>query len=357
LLAKGLLATVAAMAMRFPSRVAWLAGVGLAQFGEFGFVLSRLAQQSGVVDEGAVRPLLAAGIASMFLTPLLVRAAPHITAGERLLQPLERLIGVRSIDEADETRKLENHVIVVGFGVAGLLTAHSLRAAGAPFVVLELNADNVRKGKELGLPVYYGDATSEEALGHAHVSQARLLVLLMNDQQAAQRVVDLVRRVAPTLPVLMRTRYLAEREGLMKMGARDVVAEEVEGAVEVIARLLRSIEVPRNVIDSTIQTIRAETQTSERKQTLPRAQLGDVRALSELKIESVLVRENSAAAGASPAGLNLRSTTGVLVVGVMRGEKLLQNPDPNAAFEAGDVVYFVGTSGEIRAALPLFDAS
>lgn len=356
LLAKGLLATLAAMAMRFPSRVAWLAGVGLAQFGEFGFVLSRLAQSSGVVDEADVSPLLAAGIASMFLTPLLVRAAPHITAGERLLAPLERLIGVRSIDEADESRKLENHVIIIGFGVAGRLTASALQAAGAPFVVLELNADNVRKGKELGLPVYYGDATSEEALGHAHLSEARQVVLLMNDQQAAQRVVDMLRRVAPQVPVLMRTRYLAEREGLVKMGARDVVAEEVEGAVEVIARLLRNIEVPRNVIESRIQSIRAETQTSERKQTLPRTQLGDVKALAELKIESVLVREQSQAAGASPVSMQLRSTTGVLVVGVRRGEQLLQNPDPQASFAPGDIVYFVGTSAEIRAALPLFDA-
>ena len=51
--------------------------------------------------------------------------------------------------------------------------------------MLELNADNVRRGKALGLPVYYGDATSEEALGHAHLASARLLVLLMNDPQAA----------------------------------------------------------------------------------------------------------------------------------------------------------------------------
>jgi monovalent cation:H+ antiporter-2, CPA2 family len=357
LLAKGLLATLSAMAMRFPSRVAWLAGVGLAQFGEFGFVLSRLAKDSGVVDEAAIKPLLAAGIASMFLTPLFVRAAPHITAGERLLAPLERLIGVRSIDEADESRKLENHVIIIGFGVAGRLTASSLQAAGAPFVVLELNADNVRRGKELGLPVYYGDATSEEALGHAHLSEARQVVLLMNDQQAAQRVVDMLRRVAPHVPVLMRTRYLAERDGLFKMGARDVVAEEVEGAVEVIARLLRSIELPRNVIDASIQSIRAETQTSERKQTLPRSQLGDVKALAELKIESVLVREHSPAVGASPASMQLRSTTGVLVVGVRRAQQLLQNPDPQANFEIGDIAYVVGTSDEIRAAIPLFDGA
>jgi CPA2 family monovalent cation:H+ antiporter-2 len=357
LMAKGVLATLAAMAMRFPSRVAWLSGVGLAQFGEFGFVLCRLAQNSGVVDERATQPLLAAGIASMFLTPLFVRAAPHITAGERLLAPLERLIGVRSIDEADEGRKLEQHVILIGFGVGGRLAARSLTAAGASFVVLELNADNVRRGKELGLPVYYGDATSEEALGHAHLTEARLVVLLMNDQQAAQRVVDIVRRVAPHVPVLMRTRYLAERAGLLKMGARDVVAEEVEGAVEVIARLLRTIEVPRNVIESSIQVIRGETQTTERKQTLPRAQLGEVRALAELKIESVLVREHSPASGSSLKELDLRRKTGVLVVGVRRGEVLLQQVDPMAAFEVGDVVYFVGTSGAIREAVPLFDPS
>jgi CPA2 family monovalent cation:H+ antiporter-2 len=310
-----------------------------------------------VVDDAAVRPLLAAGIVSMFLTPLFVRAAPHITAGERLLAPLERLIGVRSIDEADEGRKLENHVLVVGFGVAGQLTARTLAAAGTPFVALELNADNVRRGKALGLPVYYGDATSEEALGHAHLTEARLVVLLMNDEQAAQRVVDTVRRVAPNVPVLMRTRYLAQRDGLFKMGARDVVAEEVEGAVEVIARLLRAIDVPRNVIDERLQSIRSETQTSERKQTLPRAQLGEVRALLELKIESVLVRAGSAAAGASPAGMRLRSVTGVLVVGLQRGDELLQNPDPEAAFEPGDVVYVVGTTSSIRQALPLFDAA
>jgi len=355
LIAKGLLATLAALAMRFPARVAWLSGVGLAQFGEFGFVLSRLAEQSGVVSPAAVRPLLAAGIVSMFLTPLLVRIAPHITAGERLLAPLERLIGVRSIEEA-ERGKLENHVIIVGFGVAGRLSARALASAKMPFLVLELNADNVRRGKEMGLPVFYGDATSAEALGHAHLQQARLVVLLMNDPQASARIVDLLRREAPHVPVLMRVRYLAERPALLALGARDVVAEEVEGAVEIIARLLRGLELPRNAIESTIQSLRAETQTSERKQTLPRAHLGEVKGLAELKIESVLVCEGSAAAGSSPAGLKLRSSTGVLVVGVRRGDQLLQNPEPDAAFAAGDVVYMVGTSEAIRSAMPLFDS-
>jgi len=358
LVGKGALATLAAMAMRFPARVAWLSGIGLAQFGEFGFVLTRLAQASKVINEDAAAPLLAAGIGSMFLTPLVVRAAPHIRAGERLLGPLERLIGVRGIDQADEAdRKLEGHVVIVGFGLAGRFAALALRESGAPFVVLELNADSVRKGKESGLPVYYADATSEEALRHAHVEHARQVVLLMNDPQAAQRVVDTVRRVAPSVAVLMRTRYLAEREELFALGARDVVAEEVEGAVEIISRMLRAMDVPRNVINERIRGVRGETQISDRKATVPRSRLGEITALAEMKIESALVQQHCAAAGASLASLHLRSETGALVVGVRRGEKLLEKPDPYLPFEPGDIVYFVGTGEALARALPLFDST
>jgi monovalent cation:H+ antiporter-2, CPA2 family len=353
LLAKGLLATLAAMAMRFPARVAWLAGVGLAQFGEFGFVLTRLAEQSGVVDVRATGPLLAAGILSMFLTPLLVRAAPHVTAGERLLAPLERLLGVRSIDEADQGVTLEDHVVLVGFGVAGRLSAKALGRSGVRCVVLELNAENVRAGRAMGLPIFYGDATSEEALHHAHVDKARLVVLLMNDPAAARRVVDTLRRIAPEIPVLMRAHYHREREGLLALGAREVVSEEVEGAMEILSRLLRSVEIPRNTIERRIAEARRDTQSTERPLTVPRNRLGEVRALADLKIEGLRVEPGSLFEGRSAVELELRRRTGALVVGVLRGGELLQAPDPREPFFLGDVVYLVGTTEAVERTLAL----
>lgn len=356
ILGKGMVATFAAMVMRFPARVAWLAGVGLAQFGEFGFVLTKLAESNHVIDRSAAEPLLAAGILSMFLTPLLLRLAPHLKAGEALLAPLERLIGVRAIDEADNgPQKLSDHVVIVGFGLAGRFAAQTLRECGVPLVVLELNIDNVRLGREMGLPVFYGDATSEEALRHAQIGSARLVVLLMNDPLAAERVVDRVKRVAPDASVLMRTRYLAERDTLIRLGARDVVAEEVEGAIEILSRMLRAIETPRNLINERISAVRALTQTSERKPTAPRPRFTDVRGLDELKIESVLVREGSPVVGASAASLRLRSETGALVVGVRRGEKLLEKPDPTIPFQAGDIVYCVGSNNALARAMKVFD--
>ncbi len=263
LLVKGLVATLAAMAMRFPARVAWLSGVGLAQFGEFGFVLTRLAQSNGVIEEAQAAPLLAAGISSMFLTPLLARWAPHVTAGEKILAALGRVIGVRSIDEPEPGHDaIDGHVIVVGFGLAGRFATESLIEAKIPVLTLELNANNVRVGRELGLPVYYGDATSEEALRHARLPSARLVVLLMNDPQGAQRIVDTIRRIAPQVPLLMRTRYLLERPRLLKLGATEVVIEEVEGALEVIRRMLSTLKVEGPQAEAQLEHVRAATSRS-----------------------------------------------------------------------------------------------
>jgi len=357
LLAKGFIATLAALALGFPARVAWLSGVGLAQFGEFGFVLIKVAESNGIVDKGSSMPLLTAGIISMFLTPVLVRAAPHFTAGERLLAPLEKLLGVRSIDQEDAEKHgagMLNHVVIVGYGLAGRTVAGTLSACGVPYLVLEINAESVRRARADGISAFYGDATSEEALFHAHIASARTLVILINDRQAAERVVATARRVAPELPILMRTHYVGEAVTLRRLGATDVVAEEVEGGVEIVARLLRLLEVPRNVIDGQIHEIRMTTQSSDRTQTVPRRTLGQHTALLDLKIENILLLPESNAVGRTIKELGTHQKTGALVVAVRRGEDLL----PSAAttpLAPGDVVYLVGQLDEVRDAVAMID--
>jgi monovalent cation:H+ antiporter-2, CPA2 family len=340
---KGFLATAAAMAMRFPSRVAWLAGVGLAQFGEFGFVLSRLAQASGVIDAEGIAPILSAGIVSMFLTPLLVRVAPSVRAGERLLLPLEKLLGVRSIDQEDAEHPdaLKQHVVVVGYGLAGQTITKALKACGEKYVVLELNAETVRAARARGAP---------EALQHAHLVDAKALLLVLNDPPAALRIVDAVKRVAPGVPVLMRARYLKEADALKALGAQDVVAEEVEASIELLARVLRLLQTPRNVIEARVKEAREATHTSERKPTFPRPTLGEMSVLSGLKIESVLIEVSSPAIGKSPVQLDLRKETGALVVAVSRAGALMP-ASPSTPFEAGDVVFLSGEGNALRTAV------
>jgi CPA2 family monovalent cation:H+ antiporter-2 len=305
-----------------------------------------------VVDAEGLAPVLNAGIISMFFTPLMVRAAPHVTAGEKLLAPLMKLLGVRSIDEADATpgETPSGHVVLVGFGLSGQLIAKSLAACGVKYVALELNADTVRKARETGSNVYYGDATSPEALEHAHLAQAKALVLVINDPSAVQRVLVTAARVAPNVPVLMRAHYLSEKPGLLALGAHDVVAEEVEGGLEMLVRVLRWLETPRNVIDRQLREAREATQTSERKVTVPRRTLGEMQALADLKLERVLIEQGSTGAGKSAVELDLRRQTGALMIAVQRGLSLLEQPDPHVNWEPGDVVFLAGTGESLRKA-------
>ncbi len=250
---KGLIGMLAALAMRFPARVAWLAGAAIGQFSEFGFILLGVGAASGFVVPEEVRILVASGVISMLVTPLVMRAAPHLSAGQVLLRPLERLLGVRGIDEGPPTGPaLRGHVVVVGFGVAGRVVARALADAGVPFLVLELNAETVRAASAAGEAVYYGDAAHPESLRHARLPDAQALVILINDPDAVNRIVATARECAPEVPILVRTRYLADRKDLSSLGATEVVVDEVEAGIEVLCRVLRLLGVPQNQVAAAV---------------------------------------------------------------------------------------------------------
>jgi len=245
LVGKGMVASLAAVSMRYPARAAWRAGVNLAQFGEFGFVVLVVAQGEGLVTEQDVSLVVTAGALSMLASRLMMEAAPRMRAGEALLRPLERLLRVRGADEPTaELQLLRDHVVVVGYGVAGRLVTRVLRAAGVPYVVLELDADRVRAARAMGEPAYYGDITSPETMRHFHLGQARAAILLVNDPDAARRALSAATSAFEALPVLMRTRRAEDRRALQELGAVHVVVEELEGGVEMAANVLALIGTP-----------------------------------------------------------------------------------------------------------------
>jgi monovalent cation:H+ antiporter-2, CPA2 family len=352
-LGKAVLATIAALAMRFPARAAVIAGFGLAQFGEFGFVLVQVADRAGVVETGDIQPLLAAGIISMFLTPVLMQVSPHITAGELLLRPLERLLGARGVDEVKEHESaLCDHVIVVGYGVAGRLVSQALRRSGIPYVILELNSETVRKASSDGEHIYYGDISSAEALLHAGVKEARAVVVLINDPTAARRGLETLKRAAPEVPVLMRTRYLGEQHGLEGL-VSDLVYEEVEAGVEMLARVLKRFSIPRREIMDCLEEARENTQRSARASLVPRTLLSEMRELDELEIEKVILIGSHTAIGRTPVELDVRKKTGALIVAIRRNGSLTDSLDPHSPFFANDVVYLVGSPQSVTSASEL----
>ncbi|MBI2372551.1 MAG: cation:proton antiporter [Deltaproteobacteria bacterium] len=264
---KGLTATLAALAMKFPTRVARLSGAALAQFGEFGFVLVGLGLAAGIVEEMEVRRFVAAGVITMFLSPIVARIAPHVTAGEQLLRPLEKLLGAKGADEVEVDRaELSGHVVLFGFGVTGRLVGRALDGLGLPYVVVEINADTVSSAQRSGLPAYYGDATSPEVLHHVGVERSRAVVLAINDADAARRALPVIRAVGIEVPIIVRTRFLLDVEKLKTLGATEVVAEEAYAGVEMVHRALQLAGVSDDEVRRAVA--RAEASVDEVARTL-----------------------------------------------------------------------------------------
>jgi CPA2 family monovalent cation:H+ antiporter-2 len=356
LFGKGLIASIAAMFMRFPPRAAWLAGVGLAQFGEFGFVLLQLATKENVVSSEAIAPLLNAGILSMFLTPLIVYKAPHFTAGERALDPLAKLLRAKTAQELEEKTVGQNdHVIIIGYGISGQLLTSSLRSLSIETIVLEMNSDNVRYGRERGDPVYYADATSEEALGHAHLKSCRAVVVMINDHAATERVLASINRLDGNIPIFVRTQYMTGIEDFRKFKPAGIVSCEIEGGLEVLSQVLRKLEVPRNVIIKEVDHARSQTMHSDREFKESPLPLHHHQELKSLTVENILLIKGSRVEGKSPKQLGLAEKTGVLVIAIRRNELLLLHRLADTLLEVGDIVYCIGRKSEIELVTELFD--
>lgn len=230
--------------MRLPLRVCVLAAASLAQVGEFYFVLARAGESAGLFDAGwqesFIGPnLAAAAIFSMLIAPLALAAGPHLAAGAGRIRVLTRLLDVRTAEEsAGQLAQLQDHVIIAGLGVTGQELTQSLRESGIPYLVVDLNAESVRRASRNGEPAFFGDVTSPEVLENLGAEHARELVLAINDPGAAKRAVAAARRIAPQLHIIIRSRYVGDVKNLLATGADKVVPAELEAAAEITSYVL-----------------------------------------------------------------------------------------------------------------------
>ena len=225
--------------MRLPLRVTLLAAAALCQIGEFSFVLIKEVRGSTVLPEPLAASILAAAILSMIVTPLMLMIAPHLAAGVGKHAWLRKWASGRSVEEARASLPpSQGHVIIAGFGLGGRELAKALKDASLPYLIVELNAETVRKAALEGEPMYYGDISSREVLESLGVHQATELILLINDPSALERVVRAVRQVRSDLTITVRARYVADVDKLYRAGATRVIAAELEAAAAVIAEVL-----------------------------------------------------------------------------------------------------------------------
>jgi len=257
LLGKFLIVWITGTVMQFPSRVNILAAASLAQIGEFSFVLISASVGTGLLSGDFVGPFYVAIILSMLVTPIAIAGAPHIAAGMGKFRLMTRVLGVRSASEVpEEFSKRRDHVIIAGYGLAGQELALSLEDIAIPYVVVDLNTENVRRACEHVVPAYFGDVTSSEVLEYLGAERARELVIVINDPAATEQAIRAARRVAPDLYILARANYAADIEALLRAGASEVVAAELEVSAEITSCVLGRHDVGSGLVETELTRIR-----------------------------------------------------------------------------------------------------
>jgi monovalent cation:H+ antiporter-2, CPA2 family len=345
--------------LKFPQRVAVMTGIGLAQVGEFSFVLARAGRASDLLTDADYQSFLAASVISMIATPFLIAVAPRLGRGVQRFMSDGRS---REMDNAEDdihvtsTGGLEQHVIIVGYGLNGRNLARVLRTVGVPYTVLDVNAEVVRRARAKGEKVNFGDATRREVLIHAGVDRAWVLVLAMSDPDAARHTVGVARRLNADLHIIVRTRYTAEITELLELGANEVIPEEFETSIEIFSRVLHRFGTPRTVIEEQIERIRRQGYEMLRSPSLPIAGLTDLhRIMHQAATETVKIEPGSMVIGKTLGELNLRGQTGATVVAVVNDAGTKISPGANYRLCSGDEVVLTGSAERIEKAVVILN--
>ncbi len=355
MLVKVLVVAAVVVAVGYSLRAGVIAGMGLAQVGEFSFVLASAGLAAGILTEANYQGFLAAAVLSMLLAPALIAAAEPVA--DRVATRFGRQELDATTREQQAVAALADHVIIVGFGLNGRNLAKALRGARIPYVILEENARTVRRAREEGEPMYFGDGTRSEVLHHVGIGAARAIVYVIASAASTRRGVAMARALNPRIHIVVRTRYVAQIEDLQHLGASEVVPEEFETSLEIFSRVLRKFGVPSSQIRAEVEAVRQDHYDMFRGRERPYAgHLTDL-AISlgvRIGVETLQVEPGAAAIGGNPRTLRLRQTTGTTVVAVIRGKEIIYEPSPEFGFRDGDTVVLVGNPDALARAMPLF---
>lgn len=225
-------------------------GLYLSEAGEFAFVLigQAITSYQLIPEDVGQFMIILAGL-SMVLTPLLVVIAAKL---ELLLAPRdERLLAPENTDS-----ERSGHVIIAGYGRVGQSVSLILKQQSIDYVAVDLDADSVRIRREEGEPVYYGDAARPDVLRQVGADRAKMVLITLDQPEAAKRIVQSVKRLWPDLTIVVRARDTGHSDELYSGGADAVMPETIESSLQLAAMVLERMDVGSEVIEMSLNQIR-----------------------------------------------------------------------------------------------------
>jgi CPA2 family monovalent cation:H+ antiporter-2 len=230
---KGLILLGLALLFRIHGSNGWLFTLGLAQAGEFGFVLLTYSAQNQVIGPETSQILSLVVAFSMFLTPALFILYDRVV--------LPRYRNAQNTSREADTIDEKAPVIVAGVGRFGQIVCRLLRANNIPIVVLDHEIEQIENARQIKIKSYFGDASRSDLLATAGIENARLLIVAIDDRARALHMVHHVKHYHPGVWVLARAFDRGHGYQLRQAGADDVVSETYHSALELGGQALTAM--------------------------------------------------------------------------------------------------------------------
>ncbi|MBV4523942.1 monovalent cation:proton antiporter-2 (CPA2) family protein [Pseudomonas sp. SWRI74] len=236
------------------SETAWRSGLALAQGGEFCFALMAQMQLNQLMPASLGGLLLAATFCSMLMTPLLLRAAPHIAM--RLHRKPNEEAKLEEISALNA--RLSNHVVICGYGRVGQTIGRFLSHEQQPYIALDNDPVRVQEAAVNESCVHYGDSRRGELLVAVGLERARLLVIAVDNSDIALQILKEARRYNLDVPILVRTRDDSQLSELKAAGASEVVPELLESSLMLASHALILLGLPGPHVQDRVDQVRRD---------------------------------------------------------------------------------------------------
>lgn len=344
-LVKGALAATAAAILKYPPKTVVLTGLALFQIGEFAFILSNIGIRYELISTTTNQYFLATSITTMLLTPFVFMYADRLT---NWIVPdfiMKKWGGAaRDIPIPSDFAQMENHLVIIGYGLNGHNLARAAGFANIPYVIIDNNAELVHREKDRGQPIIFGDATEDHILESVGIHNARVIVIAISNKEATKAIIAHIRSISSSVFVIVRTRYVKETVPLLSMGADEVIPEEFETSVEIFSRVLHNYLVPVGELENLIHLVRSDNYRMFQSQTNSPRTISSSK-VPAIKISCVEVEADSGdIVGKTVAAAEIRKKYGVSILAISRKNEMIHSVGPDERILQHDLVYISGDS-------------
>lgn len=264
MIVKPLAALFIVAALGYPGRTGLTVALGLANIGEFSFILGQVALLAGVIPPEGQSILVGVAMISITVNPLLFGSIDRLETSLRAVPWIWHLLDGRAerrrktVNQASSKRIAEATrplAIVLGHGPVGRLVNGVLSDAGLHTVVVEMNLRSVEELVAQGRSAIFGDGTKRDILIEAGIRRAEYLVVTLPNIESRQELEHLAKELNPNVQIVMRARYLADRAG--ESGDTVTVYEEGEIGVAMARRVMQLRQMDEGTINAFVDAVRS----------------------------------------------------------------------------------------------------